>query len=71
MSTVINPPRPAKEPKMKFGDFLERPSGEVLVGFALIWTGVACWALKVPKAEDMVVAGFTLVGRSCVSGSAK
>ncbi|HEY2013854.1 MAG TPA: hypothetical protein VGH38_10160 [Bryobacteraceae bacterium] len=56
---------------MKFADFLERPGGEVVVGFALIGMGAALWWVKVPKAEDVIVAGLTLVGRAMVSGRAK
>jgi hypothetical protein len=39
------------------------------VGFALIATGsLLCW-IKLPKGEDIIVAGFTLIGRAMVTGS--
>jgi hypothetical protein len=47
-------------------EFLERPAGETVIGFALMAVGAGFWACKVPKAEDIIVAGFTLVGRAMV-----
>jgi len=47
-------------------EFLERPAGETTIGFALMGIGAAFWAFGVPKSEDIIVAGFTLVGRAMV-----
>lgn len=48
-------------------DFIERPAGEVTTGFLLLAAGVIMFFLKAPKSEDVIVAGFTLVGRAMVS----
>jgi hypothetical protein len=54
-----------------FAEFIERPAGEVAVGFALIAGGAALYLLKIPKTEDAIIAGLTLIGRAMVAGGAK
>ena len=53
----------------RIAEFLERPAGEVLVAFALMAVGVGMYGLKIPKAEDAIVAGLTLVSRAMIGRS--
>jgi hypothetical protein len=48
-------------------DFLERPAGEVVVGFGLIALGSGLYVAKLPKSDDIVVAGLTLISRAMVA----
>ena len=50
-------------------DFIERPGGEVMVGFGLMAVGALLWLLTVPKGEDAVIAGGTLISRALCSGA--
>jgi hypothetical protein len=49
-----------------FSDFIERPGGEVLVAFALLAVGAGFYLAKIPKAEDLIVMGSTLIARAMV-----
>ncbi|HXR75164.1 MAG TPA: hypothetical protein VN737_04255 [Bryobacteraceae bacterium] len=51
-----------------FKSFLESSAGEVLVAFALMGAGTAMYLGKIPKAEDAIVAGLTLVSRAMIGG---
>lgn len=44
-------------------ELLERDGGRILAAYGLLLTGIACAAFRVPKAEDILVAGLTLIGR--------
>ena len=66
---VPNEPKIEIEGKVKmtsFMDFIERPGGEVLVAFALLGVGAAFWLWKIPKAEDLIVMGSTLIARAMI-----
>lgn len=47
-------------------NFLERPAGEVAIGFALMGVGAALWWFKIPHGDDSIVAGLTLISRGIV-----
>ena len=46
--------------------FIERPGGEVLVAFALLGVGAGFWLWKIPKSEDLIVMGSTLIARAMI-----
>ena len=48
-------------------EFLERPAGEVLIAFGLMGLGAVFYALKLPKGDEVVMAGLTLVSRALIS----
>jgi hypothetical protein len=52
-------------------DFLERPAGEVLIAFGLMGLGAVFYALKLPKGDEVVMAGLTLVSRALISRAVK
>lgn len=45
----------------RFCAALDTPGGHMLAGFGLIVSGFIGTSLKVPKAEDMVIAGITVI----------
>lgn len=49
-----------------FFEIIERPGGEVLVAFALLGVGAAFYIYKIPKGEDLIVMGSTLIARAMI-----
>lgn len=45
----------------RFCAALDTPGGHMLAGFGLIAFGFVGTSMKVPKAEDMVIAGITVI----------
>jgi len=54
----------------RIAEFNERPGGslftEILVAFLLMLVGAGFYTLKIPKADDAIMAGITLIGRAMV-----
>jgi hypothetical protein len=56
---------------MKLAEFIERPAGELAVAFALMFVGAGFWLCKIPKGEDAITGGLTLVARALIGHQAK
>lgn len=56
---------------MKWTGWISTPGGEVIVGFLLALMGAGFYACKIPKGEDAIVAGFTLISRAMVGLATK
>ena len=51
----------------KIAEFVERPGGEVWVGFLLILVSFGLWKAHMPKGEEGVAVGTTLIVRALCS----
>jgi len=45
-------------------EMLERESGHILVGFALLVAGAILWKVGIPKSEDLIPFALGVIGRS-------
>jgi hypothetical protein len=77
-STVSDSPQAAPmvsmavlAPVARWSDWISTPAGEVMVGFVLMFVGAGFYLWKIPKGDDMIVAGFTLIGRAMVGQAIK
>lgn len=52
-------------------DFMERPAGEVCIGFFLIGVGVVIPHLSQMKGEDTIVGGTVLISRALIGGRSR
>jgi hypothetical protein len=45
-------------------DMLNTNGGHIIVGFALLFVGAGFSKFGIPKGEDLIVVGMTLIGRA-------
>lgn len=48
----------------KFFDVLNTNGGHIFVGFLLLFVGAGFMKFGIPKGEDLIVVGTTLIGRA-------
>jgi hypothetical protein len=52
----------------RLAGIVERPAGEVLIGFVLIALGAALSRIGTPHGDEIMVSGLTLISRAMIAG---